>query len=78
MCEFKTWLLLTYDLATGGRSCLGVVSCPFRPNERSPMFSISRTHKQAWVEFSKLGNREVRIVFNKEKVIVRVSYDSVG
>lgn len=68
--EFKTWLLLTYDLATGGRSCLGVVSCPFRPSKRAPMFSTSPSHKQGWVEFNKLGCRVVRIGFQAEKVTV--------
>lgn len=68
--EFKTWLLLTYDLATGGRTCLGVVSCPFRPSERAPMFSTSPSHKQGWVEFDKLGVHEVRVGFQAQKVTV--------
>lgn len=68
--EFKTWLLLLYDLDTGGRACLGVVSSPFRPSKRAPMFSTSPSHKQGWVEFNKLGCRMVQIGFQAEKVTV--------
>lgn len=70
MTEFKTWLLLTYDTKSGNRSCLGVVSSPFRPNARSPLYSSEKAHKQGWVEFSKIGNREVRIGFQMERVTV--------
>ena len=68
--EFKTWLLLTYDFGTGSRSCLSICNCPFKPSSRVPMYSISRHHKQAWVEFDKMGNREVRIGFQGTRVTV--------
>lgn len=73
---FKTWLLLTYDLQTGSRSCLAVCNCPFRPNNRSPMYSTSRYHKQAWVEFNKMGDREVQIGFQGTRVTVLETLDS--
>ena len=72
--EFKTWFLLTYDLSTGSRSCLAVCNCPFRPSNRAPMYSTSRHHKQGWVDFESMGNREVRIGFTGARVTVeRVS-----
>lgn len=67
---FKTWLLLTYNLATGSRSCLAVANCPFRPNNRSPMYSTSRHHKQGWVDFESIGDHEVRIDFTGARVTV--------
>ena len=72
--EFKTWLLLTYDLGTGSRSCLSICNCPFRPSNRVPMYSTSRHHKQAWVEFDKMGNREVRIGFQGTRVTVERNF----
>lgn len=72
--EFKTWFLLTYNLSTGSRSCLAVCNCPFRPSNRAPMCSTSRHHKQAWVEFDRIGDREVQIGFTGARVTVeRVS-----
>lgn len=71
MAVMRTWLLLTYDLECGGRSCLGVVSCPFKPNDRSPMFSTRKQHKQKWVEFNHIGSKEIRIGFGSENVIVK-------
>lgn len=71
MAVMKTWLLLTYDLELGRRSCLGVVSCPFKPNDRTPMFSKRKQHKQKWVEFSAIGYKEVRIGFGSESVTVK-------
>ena len=68
--KLKTWLLLTYDLSTGSRSCLAVCNCPFRPNNRAPMYSTYRHHKQAWVEFDKMGDREVQIGFQGTRVTV--------
>ena len=68
--RFKTWLLLTYNLATGSRSCLAVANCPFRPSNRAPMYPTSRNHKQAWVEFDRMGDREVQIEFQGTHVTV--------
>lgn len=68
--DLKTWLLLTYNIQSGKRSCLGVVSSPFRPNTRSPLYYTDKAHKQGWVEFSKLGSREIRIGFQTERVTV--------
>lgn len=71
MSTMRTWLLLTYDLELGCRSCLGVVSCPFKPNDRAPMFSKRKQHKQKWVEFSAIGYKEVRLGFGSESVTVK-------
>lgn len=68
---FKTWMLMTYDISNWFRSCLSILNGPFKPSDKGPIYSISRSHRQKWVEFKSLGCSEVRVGFGSETVTIK-------
>ena len=68
--KFKTWMLMTYDISNGFRSCLSVLNSPFKPSDRGPIYSISKHHRQKWVEFSSLKRKVVVVGFGNQVITI--------
>ena len=48
--QWDSWVLISYNIATGNRSIIGVVDCPFEPCNMTPFYSTDKKHRQRWVK----------------------------
>lgn len=68
---FKTWMLLTYDLENGFRSCLAIANSPFKPQDSTPIYSTRKTNRQKWVRFDSVNcGGDVEVSFGLQKIVV--------